>query len=69
MFIIVRICDKDTLDVLGKFLAIFYVSNKVNFQIYFANKPIEYFVFWSVQKTLAACVLSNLKHSAIASCF
>ena len=45
MFIIVRICDKDTLDVLGKFLAIFYVSNKVNFQIYFANKPIEYFVF------------------------
>ena len=29
----VFICDKDTLAVLDKFLAGFYLSNKVNFQI------------------------------------
>ena len=44
----VFICDKDTLAVLDKFLAGFYVSNKVNFQNYFANKLIKWFVFEAV---------------------
>ena len=34
----VFICDKDMLAVLDIFLAGLYVSNKVNFQNYFANK-------------------------------
>ena len=55
--------------VLDKFLPGFYVSNKVNFQNYFANKLIRSFVFEVVQKKLASRVLSGLKHSAIASCF
>ena len=48
------ICDKDTLAVLDKFLAGFYVSDKVHFQNYFGNKLIKWFVFEAVQKTLAA---------------
>ena len=37
--------EKDTLDVIDKFLAGFlHVSNKVNFQNYFANKLIRWFV-------------------------
>ena len=47
----VFICDKDTLAVLHKFLAGFYLSNKVNFQNYFANKLIKWFVFEAVQNT------------------
>ena len=38
----VFICDKDTLAVLDKFLAGFYLAN---FQNYFANKLIKWFVF------------------------
>ena len=49
MFNDVFICDKDTLAVLDKFLAVFYVSNKINFQNYFANKLIKWFVFEAVQ--------------------
>ena len=64
----VFICDKDTLAVLYKFLAGFFVSNKVNFQNYFANKLIKWFVFEAVQNTRAH-VLSGLKHSTIVSCF
>ena len=30
-------CDKDTLAVLDKFIAVFYLSNKVNFKNYFAK--------------------------------
>ena len=50
------ICDKDTLAVLNQFLAGFRVSNKVNFQNYFANKLIKWF-FLKLSKTLAARVL------------
>ena len=42
----VFICDKDTLAVLDKFLAGFSVSNKVNFQSYFANKLIKCNNIW-----------------------
>ena len=59
---------KDTLAVLDKLLAGFYVSNKVNFKNYFANKLIKWYVFEAVQNTRSS-VLSGLKHSAIASCF
>ena len=52
----VFICDKDTLAVLNQFLAGFRVSNKVNFQNYFANKLIKWF-FLKLSKTLAARVL------------
>ena len=38
MFDDVFICDKETLVVLHKLLAGFYVSNEVNFQNYLANK-------------------------------
>ena len=48
MFNGVFICDKDTLAVHDQFLARFYVSNKVNFQHYFANKLIKGFVFEAV---------------------
>ena len=41
----VFMCDQDTLAVLDKFLAGFYVSNKIDFQNYFANKLIKWFVF------------------------
>ena len=53
-------CDKDTLAViLDKFLAGFHVSNKVNFQNYFANKLIKiWFVFLKPFKNLAARVCS-----------
>ena len=34
-------CDKDTLAVLRQFLAGFQISNKNNFQNYFANKFIR----------------------------
>ena len=54
------------LAVLDKFLPGFYVSNKVNFQNYFANKLIRCFVFEVVQNKLASRVLSGIKHSAIA---
>ena len=30
-------CDKDMLAVLDKFIAVFYLSNKVNFKNYFAK--------------------------------
>ena len=53
------------LAVLDKFLADFYVSNKVNFQNYFGNKLIRWFVFEAVQKKLTARVLSGLKHSIL----
>ena len=46
----VYICDKDTLAVLDKFLAVFYVPNKINFQNYFANELIKWFVFEAIQK-------------------
>ena len=46
----VFICDKDMLAVLDKFHAGFYVSNKVNFQNYFADKLIKHLqhVFYQV---------------------
>ena len=53
----VFICDEDTSAVLAKFCAGFYVSNKVSFQNYFANKPIKWFVFEAV-KTIEARVLN-----------
>ena len=55
----VFICDKDTLAVLDKFLAGFYVSNKVNFQNYFANKLIKWFVFEAVQNTRSTCFIRS----------
>ena len=47
-------CNKDTLAVLDKFLAGFYVSNKVYFQNYFADKLIrghKMVRFWSPPKS------------------
>ena len=41
--------------VLAKFCAGFYVSNKVSFQNYFANKPIKWFVFEAVQNNRSTC--------------
>ena len=38
------VCDKDTPVVLDKFLAGFYVSNKVNFQNYFGNEHIKWYI-------------------------
>ena len=58
----VFICDEDTLAVLDKFLAISHVSNKINFQTYFANKPIRWFVFEAVQKTRNTHFEHYLKH-------
>ena len=59
----VFICDEDTLAVLDKFLAGFYVSNKVNFQNnYFTNKLIRWFVFEAVQKTRNTHFEHYLKH-------
>ena len=49
-------CLKDTLAD-----AVFYVSNKVNFQNYFANKLIKWFVFETVQKTLSTCFIGDSK--------
>ena len=54
------ICNKDTLAVINIFLAGFYLSNKVNFQNYSANKLIRF-------KKLEARVLSAQKHYC--SCF
>ena len=51
-----------TLAALDKFLAGFYVSNKVNFQNYFANGSLKWFVFEA--DTRSTCFIS-----AIASCF
>ena len=53
----VFICDKDMLAVLDKFLALFSVSNKINFQNYFANKLIKLFVFEAVQNTHSTCFI------------
>ena len=67
---LVFICDNDmqSLHVVNKFLASFYVSNKVNFQNYFANKQENSFL--KLFKTLAERALSCIiKHSAIALCF
>ena len=47
------ICDKDTLAVLV------YVSNKVNFQNFFANKLIKWFVFEAVQNTRSTCFIGS----------
>ena len=44
-------CDKDTLAVLHRLLAGFYVSNKVIFQTYCANKFIKWFVCEDVKNT------------------
>ena len=55
----VFICDKDKLAVLDKFLASFYVSNKITFQNYFANKLIKCFVFEAVQNTRSTCLLKT----------
>ena len=41
----VFICDKDTLAVLDKFLAGFYVSSKVNFQNNFASIIVLYMIY------------------------
>ena len=53
----VFICDKDTLAVLDKYLAGFYLTNKVNFQNYFANKLIKWFIFEAVQNTRSKCFI------------
>ena len=56
----VFICDRDTLAVLDKFLAQFYVSNKVNFQNYFANKLVRWLVFETVQKQIrSVCCIKS----------
>ena len=55
----VFICDKDTLAVLDKFLAGFYLSNKVNFQNYYANKVIKWFVFEAIQNTRSRCFIGS----------
>ena len=55
----VFICDKDTFAVLDKFLTDFYLSNKVNFQNYFANKPIKWFVFEAVQNICSTCFIGS----------
>ena len=55
----VFIGDKDTLDVLDKFLACFYLSNKVNFQNYFTKKLIQWFVFEAVQNTRSRCLIGS----------
>ena len=54
-------CGKDTLAViLNKFLAGFHVSNKVNFQNYFANKFIKMVRFFeAVQKPRSTCACSS----------
>ena len=49
------ICDKDTLAVLASFC----VSNKVNFQNYFANKLIRWFAFETVQKNRSTCFIGE----------
>ena len=56
----VFICYKDTLAVLDKFRDGFYVSNKVNFQNYFANKLIKWFVFEAVQNTRSTCFIGSI---------
>ena len=61
-----KVLHAHMLAVLDKILPGFYVSNKVNFQNYFANKLIRCFVFEVVQNKLASRVLSGIKHSAIA---
>ena len=60
-------CDKDTLAVFDIFLAGFYGSYKVNLQNFYVNDLTKWFVFEARNK-LAVCVLSGIKHSAIASC-
>ena len=55
----VFIYDKDTLAVLDKFLAGFYLSNKVNFQNYYANKVIKWFVFEAIQITRSRCFIGS----------
>ena len=55
----VFIGDKDTLAVLDKFHAGFYVSDKVNFQNYFADKLIKWFVFEAVQNTCITCFIGS----------
>ena len=52
-------CDEDTLAVLDIFLAAFYLSNKVNFQNYFAYKLIKWFVFEAVQNTRSTCFIGS----------
>ena len=52
-------CEKDTLAVLDNFLAGFYVSNKVNFQNYFGDKLIKWFVFEAVQNTRSTCFIGS----------
>ena len=69
----VWINDKDTLVVLDKFLADFYISNKVNFQNYFADKLIIWLVFEAIQNThrtcfiefKTLCVLNLVKHCCL----
>ena len=46
------VCNRVTLALLDKFLANFFVSNKVNFQNWFTNKLIRWFVFEVVKKKL-----------------
>ena len=62
-------CDKDTLAViLDKFLAGFHVSNKVNFQNYFANKLIKMVRFFeAVQKPRSTSTCSS-QHVARSTC-
>ena len=55
----VFMCDKDTLAILHKFLSGFYVSNKVNFQNFFANKLIKWFVFEAFQNTRSTCFIGS----------
>ena len=63
----VFICDKDTLAVLDKFLAGFYLSNKVNFQNYFANNLIKGFVFEAIQNTRRTCFIGLIDNSGLLS--
>ena len=51
----VFLCDKETLDVLDKFLAAFYLWNQVNFETCFADKLIRWFAFIAAQKTRNTC--------------
>ena len=71
MFKCVFILQRKTrsLHVLDKFLAGFYISNKVNFQNYFVNKLIRLFTFEAIQKTRSTCFIGFKKLGYIALCF
>ena len=57
------VCNKVTLALLDKFLANIFVSNKVNFQNWFTNKLIRWFVFEAVKKKTRLSKSTNITKS------